>query len=117
MTKHSRGNVSILHNGVQDLLIYLLEARGRRVYKEFVVTGIAKKFCVVDVVDYTDPAHPVYYEVESAGRTRTFLAKEKEFVKRLGKDLVLVNLRDLRKRHGMNPGYFDMKRWLEELII
>jgi hypothetical protein len=127
--KHHRGNVSYLHNSVQDLLVHILEnkkngepgekksERRRKVHKEYQMAGVVQSISVVDVVDLSDPLHPVLYEVEDQGRTPRFSAKEEHFARRLGLDLVLIDLRELRKLHGRNPGFLDIKKWLEGKII
>lgn len=116
MTLHHRGNVSDLHDDIQDKLVRILERKGRRVYKEHIVPSISLGNSVVDVADLTDPAHPVYYEVESTGRTKRFEKKEAEFHTRLGKDIVLIDLRQLKKDV---PGleFLKVTRWLEEMIV
>jgi len=115
MTKHNQGNTSPLHDDVQDKLWRLLLDMGRKAVREHKVPGIMKDN-IIDVADKTNPGDPIYYEVETRGRTARFIAKEKEFVDRLGKDLVLIDLQELKKAHPKLE-FLKVRAWLKERIL
>lgn len=115
MTKHNRGNTTPLHDDVQDKLFRILLDMGRKPKKEYKVPSITKNN-IVDVADRTDPGHPVFYEVETRGRTKRFKAKEQEFVDRLGRDLVLIDIKELKKAHPKLE-FLKVRAWLKERIL
>jgi len=115
MTRHDRGNTSPLHDDVQDKLYRLLIDTGRKAERELGVHGIQGDN-IVDVVDVTDLSHPVFYEIETRGRTKRFVAKEREFCDRLGKDLVLIDTRELKLAHPKLE-FLKVRAWLKERIL
>ena len=116
-TLHHRGNAGVMHNIVQDMLVDILERKGRKVRKEFEVCSKVEygKFWVIDVADITDAAHPIYYEVQ-AGRNESFNAKLTEIGLGTGWDLVPLYLDELEKEHGKNVGVQTLRKWIEERI-
>jgi hypothetical protein len=116
MTRHDPGNTSDLHDDVQDKLFRILKDMGRRPVMEHLVPSIALGMCKIDVADLTPKQPSVYYEIETEGRTARFRAKEREFHKRLGKDIQLIDLREL-KRDVPKLEFLKVMKWLRERVI
>ena len=116
--KHHRGNVSPLHNTVQNELVDILERKNRRVKKEYEVPSRveAGKCWVVDVADITDAGNPVYYEVQD-GQNASFTEKMLALANHNQIDLVPLYLSELRAALGDNPRLADLRAWIEKAVI
>ncbi len=118
MTKHSRGNTSLRHNTVQNMLIEILEQRRTHTKKpvikrEWDVQSLMDyhKTWVIDVVDLTNG---VYYEVESAqSLTDSTKLKQKALAKHNRIDLVII---PVWKIDWEECSLGDIEKWLRELI-
>lgn len=117
MTKHSRGNTSLRHNTVQNMLIEILEQQPKAwVQREETVESQRDygKSWVIDVLDRTDRAHPVYYEVESQKtRTASTRSKQKALAKHDRIDLVII---PVWKIDWDNCSLGEIEKWLRGLI-
>jgi hypothetical protein len=116
-----RGNVSPMHNRMQDELVDILErlhrAAGRRprVHKEHHVPNQQGGEFVVDVADQT--VHPqVYYELEErpSGKIKRY---REAFAAGTGVDVVVLYVSEMRKTIGRNPRVNDLRRWITERIV
>ena len=117
MTKHSRGNTSLRHNTVQNMLIEILEQQPKAwVGREKTVCSMRdiNKYWVIDILDQTDRAHPVYYEVESSqSLTDSTKQKQKALAKHNRIDLVII---PVWKINWDKCSLGDIEKWLRELI-
>jgi len=115
--KHHRGSVGQVHNTIQEQIVYLLESRGRKVRKEHEVPSLVEsgKSWVIDVADITDPAHPVYYEVELGKSNYSFKRKAKAFAKHTGADMIPIWV--FRIPVPMRQNIIELSKWLEEWIV
>ena len=120
MTKHHRGNVGLLHNTLQNMLVDILEDRNpkARIYKEHPVPSKLEfgKSWVVDVADLSHPRFPTYYEIDTKSTAST--RKKVEALKHhTGFDLVVITIDSMKRELGKNPGILDIKKWLEERVV
>ena len=95
MTKHSRGNTTLRHNTVQDMLVHILEEHKPNTKKPI----IKREWDVESVMDYNarwvidvaDLTNNVYYEVEtSQSNTASTRAKQLALAKHTRTDLIII---------------------------
>lgn len=110
----------MMHNLVQNILVDLLEKERpkRIVRKEWEVANLTdwNKRWVIDVADITDPAHPVYYEIQQ-GQNPSFEEKEDAIAAGIGVDLHPIFIEDIERELGKNPRVLDLTKWLKERIV
>ena len=113
-----RGSVSLLHNTVQEMLVYILEEHSRgkkkpRIAKEHPVPSKIE-FGRTWVIDVADLTNKVYYEVESdQSLTESTREKQKALAKHTQRDLVIIPVWEIKEDWSMS----DIERWLRERVI
>ena len=116
MTKHSRGNTSLRHNTVQDMLVHILEQPKPkpRIKREHPVDSKMDytKSWVIDVADLTNM---VYYEVESdRSKTESTRQKQLALAKHNRIDLVIIPVWEIDWDEWSAA---DIEKWLRERVI
>ena len=112
-----RGNVSEMHNRMQDELVDILERRQRdpRVRKEHHVPNQQGGEFVIDVADLT-AFPPTYYEVEERPSAKIKRYRE-AFAAGTGRDVVVLYVSLMRRELGRNPRVNDLRSWIKERVI
>lgn len=118
MTKHSRGNTSLRHNTVQDMLVHILEehrphSKKPRIKREWDVDSKLdyQKRWVIDVADLTNK---VYYEVEkSQSLTESTKEKQRALAKHTQTDLVIIPVWEI----GVTWSLAEIEAWLRGLVV
>jgi len=115
-SRDKRGSEGPEHALLKAVLFDTLVRMGRKARKEHVVPSMteAGKEWVIDVADLTDPAHPVYYEVQR-GSNKSFRTKQRAFARATGRDLVPVYIDELPR--SVRANMVQLRQWVEERVM
>lgn len=117
MSDDKRGNESPEHARVKaELYDILVRAKKGPIKKEHKIQSLIEpnKTWIIDVADLSDPAYPIFYEVQKVSN-KSFRAKQKAFARHTGKDLVPIYVNKMPDKIKKNMVAF--RQWVEDQVI